>query len=78
MNMLLIYMMQLVMHIFDGKVLAIKPRQGPMFLYKNRTRARFKSAMRYIKRHEDNLRRESLAKKLLRNNNNKDFWKEIK
>ena len=49
---------------------------------KNRAKARFKGAMRFIRSNEDSLRREignhySLAKKLL-SKSEKVFWKEIK
>ena len=53
------------------------PRQGLLFEMKNRAKARFKGAMRFIRRNEDALRKESLAKKLLCKND-KAFWKEIK
>ena len=53
------------------------PRQGLLFEMKNRPKARFKGAMRFIRRNEDALRKESLAKKLLCKND-KAFWKEIK
>ena len=41
------------------------PRQGLLFEMKNRAKARFKGAMRFIRRNENSLRKESLAKKLL-------------
>ena len=44
---------------------------------KNRAKARFKGAMRFIRSHENSLRKDSLAKKLLCKND-KEFWKEIK
>ena len=44
---------------------------------KNRAKARFKGATRFIRSHEDSLRKDSLAKKLLCKND-KEFWKEIK
>ena len=53
------------------------PRQGLLFAMKNRAKARFKGAMRFIGRNEDALRKETLAKKLLCKND-KAFWKEIK
>ncbi|KAK2171074.1 hypothetical protein NP493_1105g00000 [Ridgeia piscesae] len=53
------------------------PRQGPLSDMKNRAKARFKGAMRFIRSNEDALRKESLAKKLLCKND-KAFWKEIK
>lgn len=54
-----------------------KPRHGDVFEMKRRANARFKYALRYISNHEEVLRRESLARKLL-NKNPKEFWKEIK
>ena len=53
------------------------PRQGLLFEMKNRAKARFKGAMRFIRRNEDAFRNESFAKKLLCINN-KVFWKDIK
>ena len=53
------------------------PRQVPLSDMKNRAKARFKGAMRFIRSNEDALRKESLAKKLLCKND-KAFWKEIK
>ena len=52
-------------------------RHGVLFDVKNRAKARFKSAMRFLKRNEDSLRKDSIAKKLL-SKNDKEFWKEIK
>ena len=52
-------------------------RQGPLSDMKNRAKARFKGAMRFIRSNEDALRKESLAKMLLCKND-KAFWKEIK
>ena len=53
------------------------PRQGMLFDMKNRTKARFKGAMRFIKNNEDTLKKDSLAGKLL-SKNDKEFWKEIR
>ena len=53
------------------------PRQGLLFEMKNRAKARFKGAMRFIRRNEDAFRKESLAQKLLCKHD-KAFWKEIK
>ena len=39
------------------------PRQGPLSDMKNRAKARFKGAMRFIRSKEDALRKEPLAKK---------------
>ena len=49
------------------------PRQGPLSDMKNRAKARFKGAMRFIRNNEDALRKESLLCK-----NDKAFWKLIK
>lgn len=54
-----------------------KPKQGPLFEHRKRSRAQFKFALRFIKSNEDQLRADSLAKRLLCKNSN-DFWKEIK
>ena len=54
-----------------------KSRHGPLFENKKCTNARFKNALRYIKRNENMMRSDSLARKLQKNNFN-DFWKEIK
>ena len=44
---------------------------------KNRAKARFKGAIRFIRRNKDALRKESLARKLFCKND-KVFWKDIK
>ena len=54
-----------------------KERHGPLFEKKKRTNADFKSALRFIKRNENTMRSDSLARKLHKNNVN-DFWKEIR
>ena len=54
-----------------------KPRQGFLFREYLKSKARYKYALRYIKRNENLLRKESLAKKLSNLNSN-EFWKEIK
>ena len=53
-----------------------KPRHGPIFDIHIRTKLRVTYAIRYIKRNENLLRREALAKKLSSANND-EFWKEI-
>ena len=53
-----------------------KPRQGGLFHEYSRSKARFKYALRYIRKNETMLRKESLAKKMTKLNSN-DFWKEI-
>ena len=53
-----------------------KPRQGGLFHEYLRSKARFKYALRYIRKNETILRKESLAKKMTKLNSN-DFWKEI-
>ncbi len=53
-----------------------KPCQGPIFdMYKN-TNAKCKYAIRFIKRNENHLRKEALAKKLAEGNVT-EFWKNI-
>ena len=54
-----------------------KSRQFPLFENKKCTNARFKYALRYIKRKGNTMRSDSLAWKQKKNNVN-DFWKEIK
>ena len=54
-----------------------RPRQGPLHDLHLKTKARFKYALRFIKRNEETLRKESLAKKMSNLNHN-EFWKEIK
>ena len=54
-----------------------KPRQGFISHEFHRSKAKFKYALRYIKRNENTLRKEALAKKLSDLNVN-DFWKEIR
>ena len=53
------------------------PRQGYLFDMMKATRARFKYALRFIKRNESMMRADSLAMKLA-NNNDQEFWKEVK
>ena len=48
-----------------------------LFDMNNRTKARFKGALRFIKNNEDTLKKDSLARKLL-SKNDKEFWKEIR
>lgn len=50
---------------------------APCLKIKKYTNARFKHALRFIKRNENTMRSDSLARKLQRNNVN-DFWKEVK
>jgi exonuclease III len=54
-----------------------KPRQGPLHDMYISSKARFKYALRFIKRNEANLRQESLARKMT-NLGQDDFWKEVK
>ena len=44
---------------------ADKPKNGPVFDLMKSSRARFKYAIHFIKNHESQLRKDSLAKKLL-------------
>ncbi|ELU11326.1 hypothetical protein CAPTEDRAFT_210610 [Capitella teleta] len=52
-------------------------RQGHLFELMKATRARFKYALRFIKRNESAMRADSLAMKLTCNND-REFWKEVK
>lgn len=54
-----------------------KPRYGPIFEMHCKSRLRVKYAIRFIKNHETQLRREALAKKMTENTSS-NFWKEIK
>ena len=54
-----------------------KPRQGPLFEAHKESKASSKRAIRYIKRHENELRREALARKLVSKDTN-EFWKEVR
>ena len=54
-----------------------RPRQGQLLEHKKLTNARFKYAVRYIQKNEQNMRADSMAKKLL-SNNATDFWKEVR
>ena len=53
-----------------------QPRQGIIHENYIKARARCKHAIKYIKRNEDNLRKESMAKNLA-NKDTTEFWKEI-
>ena len=53
-----------------------RPRRGVLLDNKKRAHSKFKSAVRYIKRHEDKLKASSLAEKLLKGNP-KEFWSDI-
>ncbi len=54
-----------------------KLKQGPNFLLKKRTNARFKYALLYIKNHGNSMKKDSLARKLLENDVD-NFWKEVR
>ena len=54
-----------------------KPRQGPIHDQHMKCKSRFKYALRFIKKNENMLRKEALAKKLA-DLNPKAFWSEIK
>ena len=62
---------------FKSWVLAGKPRHGPVCEHKVQANARFKYAVRFIKRNENAMRANSMAKKLQKNDVF-DFWKEVK
>ena len=54
-----------------------KPRQGPIFEAHKESKASSKCAIRYIKKHENELRREALTRKLI-TKDTKGFWKEVR
>ena len=54
-----------------------KPRQGPVFDLYKRSKSRCKLAMRFIKRHENKLRKDAIAKKYMQLDK-QAFWKEVK
>ena len=54
-----------------------KDNNNPFFREMTVSRARFKLAMRFIKRHEDQLRQDAIANALCNDSDGK-FWKEIK
>ena len=58
-------------------VLAGRPRQGEELEYKKLTNARYKYAVRYICKHEQTMRADSVAEKLL-GDDVTGFWKEVK
>ena len=53
-----------------------KPRQGPIYHLHMKTKMKVKYAIRFVKKNEAQLRKDSLAKKLS-NCSSKEFWKEI-
>ena len=53
-----------------------KPRQGMIHDIYQQSRRRFKHALRFIKRHENELRKEAIAKKYC-DNNPRAMWKEV-
>ena len=52
-----------------------RPKYGPTFEYMKRANLIFEYALRYIKRNENTLRSDTLAKNL-QSNSPIDFWKE--
>ena len=54
-----------------------KPRQGHLFTEYTRSKARFKYALKFIKRNEADMRKASLARKMSDLESN-EFWKEIR
>ena len=54
-----------------------KPRQGEEFESMRQTRLQFKYALRYVKQHENIMRKDSLAKKLAMSDPTK-LWSEIR
>lgn len=62
---------------FKNWVLSGKARHGPECEHKKHTNARFKYAVHFIKRNEQAMRANSMAKHF-QQNNALDFWKEVK
>lgn len=62
---------------FNSWVTSRKARHGPECKIKKTANARFKYAVRFIKRNEDSVRSNSMAKKL-QQNRTYEFWKEVK
>ena len=58
-------------------VMAGRPRQGPILDHKKMANKEYKSAVRYISKHEASMRADSMAAKLL-GNNVTGFWKEVR
>ena len=58
-------------------VLAGRPREGPVLDSKKLTYARFKYAVRYVKKHEQAMKADSMAEKLM-GNDTTGFWKEVR
>ena len=56
---------------------ADKPKNGPVFDLMKSYRASFKYAIRFVKNHHSQLRKDSLPKKLL-HNKPEDFWEQIR
>ena len=54
-----------------------RPRQGPVLDCIKLTNARYKYAVRYVSKHEQVMRADSMAEKLLCNNLT-DLWKEVR
>ena len=54
-----------------------KPRNGDVFELRRVSKTRYKYALRFIKRNEADIRKESLRNKLA-DSDSRDFWKEIK
>ena len=61
---------------FKAWVLSGKARHGPEFDRKKQANILFKYAIRFIKRNEQAMRANSMAKKLQRHNVN-EFWKDV-
>jgi len=53
-----------------------KPRQGPVFILMNKTRASFKLAVRYCRQHEDMIRADILANSIV-DKEYRAFWKHV-
>ena len=62
---------------FKEWVYAGKPRSSAVFSEMSQTRAAFKLALRYCRRHADQLKADGMAKDLLQQNSNNKFWKNV-
>ena len=58
-------------------VLAGRPRQGPVLDHKKSSNAKYKQAVRYIRNHENIMKADSMADKLIECNVT-GFWKEVR
>ena len=62
---------------FNEWVYAGKPRSGAVFSEICKTRAAFKLCLRYCRRHVDQLKADGMARDLLQQSSNNEFWKNV-